>query len=193
MTIERRTALGTVEFREDGDRLVARGYAAVFESLSKDLGGFVERIAPGAFDRVLNEGQDVVALANHDPNLVLGRSGSGTLRLRADDVGLGYEVDLPNTATGRDWAELLRRRDVVGSSFGFRVAVDGDEWGTDADERPLRTIRSVAVVRDVGPVTFPAYGGTEAALRSLDAALEAIERTEPEEPAIWVPRTRAIR
>ena len=163
MNIERRTLPGTVEFRKENDRLVARGYASVFETLSQNLGGFVERVLPGAFKKTLQE-QDIVALANHDPNLLLGRMSAGTLRLSEDDKGLSYEIDLPDTTVGRDWATLLERRDVVGSSFGFRVIAD--EWGESADGYPLRSLKEVAL-RDVGPVTFPAYTSSEAALRSL--------------------------
>lgn len=171
--LEVRTHSGPVEFRAEGDRLMARGYAAVFDSLSHDLGGFVERLAPGAFDYVLASDQDPVALANHDPNLLLGRRSAGTLRLETDSTGLSYEVDLPDTTVGRDWARLLERRDVVGSSFGFRVAPKGDRWGEDEDGRIVRTIESVSHLRDVGPVTFPAYAGSEAALRSLHEDLAA--------------------
>ena len=163
--IERRTAFGSVEFRQEDDRLQARGYAAVFNSPSQDLGGFVEVILPGAFRDVVKT-DDVRALWNHDPNHVLGRVGAGTLRLGEDDKGLWYEVDLPDTTTGRDVATLLARGDVIGSSFGFRVLEDGAEWRVSEDGRPLREIRTVARLRDVGPVTFPAYLATEA-YRSL--------------------------
>lgn len=163
MNIERRTLPGTVEFRKEEGRLTARGYASVFEKFSQDLGGFVERAMPGAFKKTIQE-QDVVALANHDPNLLLGRASAGTLRLSEDEKGLAYEIDLPDTTAGRDWATLLERRDVIGSSFGFRVIED--EWGETEQGYPLRSLRQVSL-RDVGPVTFPAYSDSEAALRSL--------------------------
>lgn len=180
MTIEVRTYTGPVEFRKEGDRLLARGYGAVFDSLSKDLGGFVERILPGAFDEVLASSQDPVALANHDANLLLGRRSAGTLRLESDDTGLAYEIDLPDTTVGRDWATLLERRDVIGSSFGFRVAPKGDRWGEDEDGRIVRTIENFSHLRDVGPVTFPAYEGTDVALRSLHEGIAALTDPAPD-------------
>ena len=73
-------------------------------------------------------------------------------------------MDLPNTTLGRDVAELLRRGDISGSSFGFRTI--SDEWSESDDGYPLRTLTEVAL-RDVGPVVFPAYTSTEASLRSL--------------------------
>ncbi len=163
MAIERRTADEGVELREEGGTLTAIGYAATFNRLSSNLGGFVERVAPATFRSTLNQ-SDVRALFNHEPDHLLGRSSTGTLRLSEDEHGLRYEVDLPNTSLGRDVAELLRRGDISGSSFGFRTI--SDEWSETEDGYPLRTLTEVAL-RDVGPVTFPAYSSTEASLRSL--------------------------
>ena len=163
MAIERRTADEGVELREEGGTLTAIGYAATFNRLSSNLGGFVERVAPATFRSTLNQ-SDVRALFNHEADHLLGRSSTGTLRLSEDDHGLRYEIDLPATTLGRDVAELLRRGDISGSSFGFRTI--SDEWSETDDGYPLRTLTEVAL-RDVGPVTFPAYSSTEASLRSL--------------------------
>ncbi|WP_348995927.1 HK97 family phage prohead protease [Achromobacter sp. HNDS-1] len=142
------------------------GYASVFNTRSALLfGSFVEEIAPGAFDDVL--GDDVRALFNHDPNFVLGRTRSNTLRLEIDSRGLAYTIDPPDTQTVRDLVLTpLKRGDVTGSSFGFRVAADGDEWRREG-EIVVRTIHRLAGLRDVSPVTYPAYGDSHAAQRSL--------------------------
>jgi len=169
MNFERRTAYEAVEIRQDENEentFRAVGYAATFNNLSQNLGGFVEQVAPNAFNQTLNQA-DVRALFNHEPDLLLGRTGAGTLRLSTDARGLKYEIDLPDTTAGRDVAELLRRGDVVGSSFGF--VVHEDSWGETDSGYPLRTLESVAL-RDVGPVTFPAYTSTEASLRTLAEA-----------------------
>ncbi len=160
---ERRTFNEPVELRAEGEKRVAFGYAAVFGKLSQNLGGFVEQVAPGAFTKTIQE-QDVRALFNHDEDHVLGRMGAGTLRMVEDDDGLAYEIDLPNTTIGRDVAEMLRRDDIFGSSFGFRVIED--EWGETEQGFPLRTLKQVSL-RDIGPVTFQAYLDAPAALRSL--------------------------
>lgn len=138
------------------------GYAAVFGQLSEDLGGFREQIAPGAFTKTL--GADVRALFNHDPNIVLGRTKSKTLRLAEDQKGLKIEIDPPNTAQSRSIIEALTRGDISQMSFGFRT-ID-DKW-ENIDGKIVRTLLNVELF-DVSPVTFPAYPQTEAGLRSLD-------------------------
>ena len=144
---------------------VIRGYGAVYYD-EKEKGSeywlwddIVERIKPGAFDRVLAENQDVRALFNHDPNQVLGRTVSGTLRLSSDAVGLYYEADeSPNDPTWLSVAEKINRGDVSGSSFGFIPSIT--QWETVKEENrsyDIRWIVEMGMVFDVGPVTYPAY------------------------------------
>ena len=111
------------------------GYAAKFDTLSLPMGGpkgFREKIDSRAFDSDLqNRALDCRALMNHDPNLILGRTTSGTLRLSKDAVGLKFEIDPPNTQYARDLVESIRRGDISQCSFSFRVMKDGDEWTED--------------------------------------------------------------
>lgn len=139
------------------------GYTAVFDRFSQDLGGFREKIAPGAFKACV--GQDVRALVNHDPNQLLARSKSGTLRMEEDDLGLRVEIDLPDTQLGRDTAEMVRRGDLDGMSFSF--VADRDSWNHNV-QPPERTLLSIRDLYDVGPVAYPAYTDTSAAMRSLN-------------------------
>lgn len=141
------------------------GYAAVFDQATQIRGGW-ESIAPGAFDAALAAGDDVVALRDHDPALLLGRTSSGTLRLDADGQGLAFEVDLPETSYAADVRELVRRGDLAGASFGFLPGQDS--MSVAGDGRQLRTHTSVRRLLDVSVVAMPAYDGTSVALRSLD-------------------------
>ena len=100
------------------------GYALKYNRLSQNLGGFVERIAPGALAKTLRDGGDVLCRYQHDDLYLLGRTLSGTLRLQSDADGLDYEVDLPATTYARDLAELAGRGDVQHSSFAFRTLAD---------------------------------------------------------------------
>ncbi len=168
-----------VETRADG-RPVLTGYAVRYNTLSVDLGGFRETILPGAFDKVLNRQRgkgDVVALFNHDPNQLLGRTSSGTLELISDDKGLRYSVVLPNTELGRTIGELVARSDLRGSSFAFTVEPRGEQWAPGEDGKPRRSIREVSGLFDVSVVTHPAYPSstTSVARRSLEAWLASQE------------------
>lgn len=167
-----------VEFRDsaDGRNPIATGYAAVFDRRSLELRDkqdrvFVETIDPSAFNNTLRltkrKQADVLALWNHDTRHLLGRVSSGTLQLSVDDVGLRYEVELPDTTTGRDVAELLRRGDIRGSSFGFRAI--NPTWSED-DGVLVRRLTEVALM-DTSPVTSPAYPDTDAGIRSVAAAV----------------------
>lgn len=164
--IDRRNAAGGVEFRAatDNHGPVLEGYAAVFERWSLDLGGFKEKIARGAFDKTVSEA-DVVALWEHDTRNLLGRIASGTLTLKVDERGLQYTIDpLPETTVGRDVAELGKRGDIRGSSFGFRTV--RDEWHEDEEGNVTRTLLEVALI-DVSPVSMAAYPDTDAAVRTI--------------------------
>lgn len=163
-----------IELREEPDqapRIV--GLAAVFESMSEDLGGFREIIKPTAFDRVIREKQDVRALFNHERALVLGRTTAGTLELRIEEAGLVFEVVPPESRA--DVVELVRRRDVTGASFSFRIHdegdIRGDRWLVAEDGTVVREVLDVDVF-DVGPVTFPAYQATEVSTRALGELAE---------------------
>ncbi|MEV8015638.1 HK97 family phage prohead protease [Streptomyces sp. NPDC086554] len=178
---ELRFAVSPLEERSSGDgRISMRGYAYRFNELSHDLGGFRERIVPGAGAPSLRQ-NDVFATFNHDTASLLGRTSSGTLRVGEDREGGWYEIDLPDTTVGRDVAALLKRGDLAGSSFTFRV-LDGGQRRSDDDDPetglPVREITAMDVV-EVGPVVNPAYPTTQAALRSVEQALQIGEFAPP--------------
>ncbi|HXH33539.1 MAG TPA: HK97 family phage prohead protease [Plantibacter sp.] len=149
-----------------GDAIGFRGHAALFERrtwIGPKKWGFWEQVARGAFTKSIGE-SDVRFLINHDPNLVLARTTSGTLRLAEDSVGLLSEADLARTSYGEDLAISLERGDVTQMSFAFEVI--REEWEDLADDSgEMRTILE-AKLWDVSAVTFPAYDDTDGALRS---------------------------
>lgn len=156
----------------DKGQPVITGYAAVFNSLSEDLGGFRETIKPGAFANALKNA-DVRALINHDEDKVLGRTTSGTLELREDDKGLRATIYPPNTSYANDLMQVMGRDDVNQMSFGFRVNDKGQSWDF-SNGKNIRTISDFTDIFDVSVVTFPAYKDTsvEVALRSMAQAKE---------------------
>lgn len=168
--MEHRSHKGDVELRASADgNPVITGYAAVFNRDSADM-GFIEQVDPAAFNRTLTQA-DVRGLGNHEPDWLLGRSKSGTLRLSTDSTGLRYEIDV-NVADpdGQRAVEKIRRRDMDGSSFSFQTIRDEWNWETVP---PQRRLLEVALV-DVGPVTFPAYPDATASARAMRGALEPI-------------------
>jgi HK97 family phage prohead protease len=146
---------------EDSDAPKIVGYAAVFNRLSEKLGYFREKISPGAFRNSLKNA-DVRAVWNHDPNYVLGRTTSGTLRLEEDQIGLRMEADPPETQWAKDFLVSIRRGDVNQMSFSFDTI--RDEW-TSNEDATIRTLLEVELY-DVSPVTFPAYPDTSVVARN---------------------------
>lgn len=154
------------------------GYGAVFYDgtprteyrLSPTL---VERIMPGAFDAALRR-DDVRALFNHNPDMLLARTASGTMKLSTDSRGLKYEIQLPDDELGKRVLNAIRRRDLTGASFSFTI--DSQQFRADGKQN-IREIKAVNL-RDVGPVTFPAYEMTTAETQRDDhsAAAAAAER-----------------
>ena len=134
------------------------GYAASYNDPTA-IGGFTERIAPGAFTKSLASGRDVLALLDHRADVLLGRTRSGSLKLSEDAKGLRFELSLPDTAAAREVIALAERGDLGGMSFGF-VATD-EAW--DGDTRELRAVElhEVSIVQ-----SWPAYQSTEVNLRS---------------------------
>jgi HK97 family phage prohead protease len=137
-----------------------KGIAAPYEKLSKDLGGFREVIARGAFDSVLKKNPSVVAVLDHsrESHKILGSTDSGTLQLRSTELGLEFSLDIAKTQTGADVIELLKRGDVSKMSFAFSGA--NDKWSTYGKES-IRTIYSFDELHDVSIVSEPAYIDTQ--------------------------------
>lgn len=165
--IERRYAPTEFEVRAKAGSggATVEGHGAVFDSLSQNLGGFVERVAPTAFDKTLADNPDVRALINHNPSMLLGRTRSGTLRLSKDSTGLAYEIDMPDRQDARDLMASMERGDLTHSSFAFYVVRGGDEWSETEQGMPLRTLTGVSIHNgDISPVTYPAYEDADSGL-----------------------------
>jgi len=169
------------EIRAASDGLNFRGYAAVFDRWSEDLGGFRERIAPGAFSRTLSERgrskrNPIKMFLNHNWDVVLGSTygAEPTLRLTEDERGLFVDADLPDNAWGQPVRDAVQRGDISSMSFGF--GVQHDEWDAERTQRTLSEVK----LYEVSPVTaWPAYPDTTASVRLLarltdtdDSALE---------------------
>ena len=170
---------------DENGRTVIRGYAAVFESPSQDLGGFYEIVERGAFDEVMQASPDVFGKYNHER--VIGRTSSGTMRLMIDERGLRYEIDPPNSAA--DVVELIQRGDVRGSSFAFRSKPADETWMKDSEGRMIRRIKRFSFLGDAGPVDSPAYLATETYVSKR--AMETANERRADSPVVEDPEIRA--
>jgi HK97 family phage prohead protease len=154
------------------------GHPVVYNRWSEDLGGFREKVMPGALTKTLLE-SDIRVLFNHDPNIVLGRNKAGTATFTDQASALRMDCTPPDTQTVRDLVlEPMRRGDINQMSFAFRVAGPahirqstrdvipagtGEVWDPDFTERELHSLQMF----DGSVVTFPAYVQTDAQVRSL--------------------------
>jgi HK97 family phage prohead protease len=162
--------LGEVELRNEemeSDKLMVSGYAARFNSITELYDGLQEQIATGAFSSSI--GGDIRALWDHDTRLVLGRTKNNTLKLSEDSIGLRFDLEINDTTFGKDTYKLIKRGDISGVSFGFRVK--DEEWKRLDKDTVLRTIKDVELF-EISPVTFPAYRDTEVYARSIQEVIK---------------------
>jgi len=177
MDYEIRTIQGTVEVRGDGEEArTLVGVSPPWETWSSEgaLPGFREQFERGAFD---NLDDDILVTVEHDNAKILGRTAAGTLRLSDTPEGLRYEVELPDTTAARDLVQSIKRGDISGSSFEFRVHEDGDRWVEESGVVSRTVKKGGAVLRQVGPVTRPAYGDAPAV--AMRCAQKVAELTAP--------------
>ena len=187
---ELRSCVGAIELRQsETGKDTVFGYALKF-GVPYDMGWFTEEIQRGALDGA--DLSDVRILFNHDQNLILGRTKAGTAKVGIDEVGMWYMAELPDSPTGQNVKEALRRGDIDQSSWAFSISTDesgrskGDKW-MNKDGKDYRVITSVRAVYDASPVTYPANPDTTAAKRSKEIRGEDYgEEMEPKAQMIEV-------
>lgn len=151
------------------------GHFAVYDTWTEIKswweGDFLERIAPGAFDRTFAERAGQIRVLydhGHDPSV--GNKPLGTPDvLRSDKTGAYYEVGLFDTDYVRELKPAIEAGQ-MGASFRFSVV--GESWNeptkataSNPAKLPERTITDVDLY-EFGPVTFGAYAEATSGLRS---------------------------
>ena len=134
------------------------GYAIVWNTPSKDLGGFKEIVSPDALKGV--NLSNVLMLNDHDYTQVLASVKAGTLKLTPDDKGLHFEATLPDTTTANDVFANVQAGNLDSCSFSFDVDDGSDEWNKDDQGNITRTINQIKDLFDVSVVAVPAYDST---------------------------------
>lgn len=159
---------GSVTYSVTGGKPRIDARAVVYDAWSVDLGGFKERIRPGAFTLET----DLVALWDHDSSKVLGRVSAGTMDVRSDTTGIDFTAYPPNTTWAQDLRESMSRGDIRGCSF--RMYVDEDKWYVQ-DGQVYRDVLK-ARVNELTITSMPAYPETTAEARSTAASLQDEKR-----------------
>ena len=170
-----RSGLTKFETREENGEKLIEGYFAVFDSIYELWDGATESIGRNAFDGAL--GDDIRALIDHEPRLVLGRTTAGTLTLRVDEHGLwgGIKINEADSDAMNLYARV-QRGDVSQCSFGFDILQER----TDVDSATGAVHWTIEKVKlyEVSCVTFPAY--KETAIQARAEEYRDIKKRENE-------------
>ena len=162
------------ELRSNTESRTITGYAIVFESWSRDLGGFYEIIRKGAITQELINRSDVIMNVNHDNDKMVARSvnGEGTLKLTLDDIGLRFEFDAPPTSLGEELLFNIRSGNLFECSFAFSLSGSETCERWTKDENTLRReILEIDGIYDCSIVTVAAYGATSCHTRGLETEI----------------------
>jgi len=189
--MEKRSFETEVRSHTEDDKPTIEGYAAVYNVRSEVGPGMFEEILPGAFDERIKK-DDIRALFNHDKNNILGRLSANTLELRSDAKGLYYRIYPPDTQAGRDVVTSIKRGDITGSSFSFKITGIDDDFRS-IKHGVLRTVKKFSGIGDVGPVIFPAYDQATVSARSKEQFEAEAERFKKEQEKFADPTEEEIK
>lgn len=158
--------------QSEGEKKYFTGYAAVFNSLSNDLGGWREIIRPGAFSETLASGREIRNLVNHNSAHLLGSTLSGTTEIWEDEHGLAFRTLCSDRTYEQDLIKSLERGDASRCSFAFSVKnkkVD-QRWSRPSGvDYELRELLKVDLYEVSILTADPAYSSTsaEVVMRSM--------------------------
>lgn len=162
------------------------GQAVVFDSWSRDLGGFQEIIRSSSITQELVDNSDIIMNVNHDDNQMLARwnRGQGTLKLELKEDGLWFEFDAPTTARGDELLYNVRVGNLYECSFAFSLPMNDScqRWYKGEDGGLKREIFEIGGLYDCSVVTTAAYPATSVANRE-NIDVDAIKRSLDEQEA----------
>ena len=177
-----------IEIRADGARI--SGYVNVVERKSRPVitprGKVIEEIEPRAFSGALERADNIPMTKDHDPDIVLAETRTGSLKLYEDEIGLHYDAVITDEKTIAE----ARAGKIKGLSFGMHNV--RDEVEQRSDSLPLRKIKAL----DLDHITLvvkkcPIYSATSLEVRAgteMDIETRAdiippqITEIEPEKP-----------
>ncbi len=168
----------SVQLQSEEENRIISGRAVVFNSWSRDLGGFTELIRPEAITQELVENSDIVMCLNHDENQMLARcrSGQGTLHLELREDGLYFSFEAPDTPLGNEVLYNVRAGNYNECSFAFTIPSDGDIWYKGINGELKREIINIDGLYDCSIVTRAAYPATSVRFAEVKANSEEIDK-----------------
>lgn len=161
-----------MEVRAAGDNQRILTGTAVVYGQTTDMGFFFERIQPGALTDVLAADDNIAVLYEHDRRSLLASLQGKSLTLTDTPKGLNFRMDVAETSIGNDVLALVKRGELKGMSFAFRVAENGQQFA-DEGGKTVRVITKIDMMPEITITAWPAYGDTKVNTRSIDP--EAIE------------------
>lgn len=173
----------------DPDGYNMTGYSIVFNQWAtiqgEREGPFLERVAPGAAARAIKDrGDRIVVMYDHGRSPIYGNMPVAAPRAIWEDERGVFAWDRINQAPiFEPLRENIRNQAIWGQSFRFLVMPGGESWEpSKRDGMKRRTLTSLDVL-ERGPVTWPAYAGTEVAVRasSLTSEVGSLVRALPSE------------
>ena len=176
-----------IEIRAAEDSRRIEGCAVIFNSWSRDLGGFQEIIRSSALTQELIDNSDVIANINHDDALMVARwnRGTGTLNLELREDGLHFSYDAPETERGNQLLWDIRHKNITECSFAFSLPNNStcQRWYRAEDGSLKREITEIGGIYDVSCVNLGAYGDTYVDSRAEKIDVESIKRSLDEAEA----------
>lgn len=160
--------------------LYIEGRAIVYDqptTIKEAFGEYTEIIKRGALDGA--DLTDSRLLYNHDLSKIPLARVPKTMQFMLDPAGLTLRAELPDTEEGRSVYMAIKRGDLTGMSFGFKVPEGGSHYDPKTN---TRTITKIEKVYEVSIVPFPAYPQTSIEARSqiedIKKELESPERVQ---------------
>jgi len=178
------------ELRANTESRTISGYSIIFDSWSRDLGGFTEIIRSSAITKELLNESDIIMNIDHNDSLMLARwkEGEGTLRLSLDEKGLAFSFEAPDTERGNQILWDIRNGNLFECSFCFALPDNPNcqRWYRDEEGNLKREITQIGWLHDCSIVVTAAYPATSVDNREqvdIEAITRSLDEAEAEQKA----------
>lgn len=162
----------------DNTGYIIDGYAIVYEQITNVGEMFNEVIKRGALDGA--DLTDVLLFVHHEQRKIpLARSRrnnpNSTLQLKVDEKGLYFcaELDVENNAEAKALYSSVKRMDITGMSFSFRVKEE--RWLNVDTPLPTREIYKFEKIGEISAISTPQYEGSDIYARSGET-LDSVDK-----------------